>query len=391
MQSTIRPISFIMLAEMLERFAYYGTRAILVLFLTKYAGWDNMKAVEIYGFFTGLVYFSSVIGGVLSDVTKRPALLALIGNSLSTASIFLLAVSSSDALIHAALLLLAIGSGIYKPAIVCTLFRVSTPVKHRFDFISGLFYLLINIGAFMAPVVIGGLGDTGNPDDFKTGFLVAGAASAIVTTLLAINYNNFQINNIVYDTQRYTLTPAMAGQIAVFFIVSIVFWLGYELYPHFAAGVLMNSQAQIIATISTMLFAFILIPLSLIRNFRGALKVAIGLGLVTITLGVLPYSGLPSISGVVILGAAEILVAPILMSQILLNGSPRFAGTLISLFMFLSMITNKLAGMLAEPETGAHFPVLLMVALGCAFLGGALLLLNHFRKKEELNSAQQLF
>ncbi len=384
----IRNIVVINIIEILERFAYYGVRAILLIFLTKYVQWDRMHAVEVYGTFTLLVYFASVVGGILSDATRNPALIALIGNSITSVGILVLAFVNSDMMIYGALFCIAIGSGAYKPAIVCTLYRVSITHKRRFDLIFSIFYFAINIGAFLAPLVVGGLGDTGNPADFRTGFLAAGLASIIVTILLAVSYNNFKSNDLVYYNQTFKLSPVNGGQIAVMFIVSMVFWIGYESLGMWSdTG--SNYLAQIFPAIGLILLSLILIPLSLFDRFRGAWKIAIGLFLLAICLLLGPGYYLPV--GMIGIGAAEILVAPILMSQIMQNSSPRFNGTMIAGFMMVTLITNKLAGIVSSADFSSVPAILLSLGMFCLLFAGAVVLLDYFRKKEDQSTPPQLY
>ena len=108
--------------EMWERFSYYGMRAILILYLTKKyieggLGIDDSQATLIYGYFTGMVYFTPLIGGWLADnfIGKRNAI--TIGGIIMMLGQFTLFSINTHAGLYAGLILLIIGNGFFKPNI----------------------------------------------------------------------------------------------------------------------------------------------------------------------------------------------------------------------------------------------------------------------------------
>src|SRR3569832_112989 len=131
----IRNLSFLNFGELCERFAYSGVRSILILFLVHRLGVPKDDAVYWYGTFTVAGYFISIFSGLIGDLISKPALVALIGNALSTAGIFLLSVSANFSTALASITLIAVGSGTYKPNVMNTLFRVSAGSLKRFDLI----------------------------------------------------------------------------------------------------------------------------------------------------------------------------------------------------------------------------------------------------------------
>lgn len=371
-----------MVAELFERMAYYGVRSIFVLFLTQTLLWDRMQAVEWYGTVTTIVYIASVIGGLAADLSRLPALMAIIGNSLTTLGIFGLAFAGSDLLVYASSALIAFGSGMYKPSVVAALYRASFTVKHRFDFIFTIFYVAINIGAFFAPLIIGGFGDTGNPEDFRTGFIVAGCISLIPTALIALNYKSLVYNDLIYNNQTYRLNDISVTNTVLWFLTSVVFWVGYEMYPIYS-GSSSSAGSQMIVVLVSMFCYIILLPLNLIRNFRSALKIAIGLALVALTSSLLPVLGAPVGSGLLLLAIAETLIAPILMSQIVLNASPRFTGTIMGAFMFVTLFTNKMAGIMSTASPKEQPFVQYLISLLCLVFLAALMVIDQVQKRRE--------
>ncbi|HMP51364.1 MAG TPA: peptide MFS transporter [Candidatus Melainabacteria bacterium] len=157
--------------EMWERFSYYGMRALLVLYLT--ATWDDhgfglerADALAIYGIFTGLVYLTPVLGGLLADKVLGQRKAILIGGALMALGQFTLAVSAAGTMderrffLNMGLGLLILGNGFFKPnisTIVGSLYEEKDP---RRDSAFTIFYMGINLGAFFSPLVCGTLGQT---------------------------------------------------------------------------------------------------------------------------------------------------------------------------------------------------------------------------------------
>lgn len=150
--------------EMWERFSYYGMRAILILYLTKKyieggLGIDDSQATLIYGYFTGMVYFTPLIGGWLADnfIGKRNAI--TIGGITMMLGQFTLFSINTHAGLYAGLILLIIGNGFFKPNISTLVGGLYRDGDERRDSAFSIFYMGINIGALIAPFIIGYLTD----------------------------------------------------------------------------------------------------------------------------------------------------------------------------------------------------------------------------------------
>lgn len=386
----IRNLLVLNIAEMFERFTYYGVRSIFILYLCYGLDWDKAEASEYYGTFTMIVYVASLVGGVLSDRTKKPALIAIIGNSLTTVGTFMLAFAESPTSVYITTSAIAIGGGLFKPSLITTLYRVSFTHKHRFDLIFTIFHCAINLGAFAAPLVIASFGDMGNPDSFRTGFLVVGCFSLIPTILLYISYINLISNDLYYDNQTYRSSDIGITNIILWFFLAIIFWLAYELFPALIepSG---GYSSTIIMAIAGFIFYMVVIPLHLIRNFRSALKISIGLLMVALVCLVYPLLDLPPVAGLIMLSIAEVLIIPVLWSQIVQNVSPRFTGMVISVLMFMTLGINKAAGVLYYASQAEQPVILFIIAILCVALMAAFLLLDHFQKKREQNLPHQMF
>lgn len=158
--------------EMWERFSYYGMRALLVLYLTSQVmsggfGLERANALEIYAIFTGLVYLTPIAGGLLADKILGQRKSIYIGGILMALGNFVLAMSHgsasqepSFALLNLGLGLIIVGNGFFKPNISTMVGGLYEENDTRRDSGFTLFYMGINLGAFIAPLVSGTLGET---------------------------------------------------------------------------------------------------------------------------------------------------------------------------------------------------------------------------------------
>ena len=176
-------LAVIFFTEMWERFSYYGMRALLVLYLVNSLGYKREDALEIYGTYTGLVYVTPLIGGWIADRWLGMRKAAVIGGTVMMLGHFAMAVPS---LLHVALGLLIVGNGFFKPntsSMVGELYEgVDDP---RRDGGYSIFYMGINLGAFLSPFICGTLGESKNWG-WHYGFASAGVGMLLgLVTLLS--------------------------------------------------------------------------------------------------------------------------------------------------------------------------------------------------------------
>ncbi len=165
--------------EMWERFGFYTMLAMLTLYMRDAAqgfGWTTAKATGVYSWYQALVYATPLIGGWLADRYLGYRNAITIGGLFFMAGYFLLAVPNSVPLFYAALLLLVIGNGFFKPnvsSMVGNLYREGSHLKDRAYLI---FYMGINIGAFIAPIIAEYVQTSAG---FNPAFAVAGVGMVI--------------------------------------------------------------------------------------------------------------------------------------------------------------------------------------------------------------------
>jgi len=189
--------------EMWERFSYYGMRALFVLFMTKALLFDKALGSEIYGSYTGLVYLTPLLGGYMADRYWGNRKSIIIGGILMAigqlfmffAGTYYQEVNIAAPLMFTGLGFLIIGNGFFKPNISTMVGQLYPAGDKRVDSAFTIFYMGINLGAFIAPLLCGYLGDTGNAADFRWGFMAA-SVGMIVSLILFITLKN-----------KYLVTP----------------------------------------------------------------------------------------------------------------------------------------------------------------------------------------
>jgi POT family proton-dependent oligopeptide transporter len=196
------------MTEMWERFSYYGMRAILILFMTKALLMDKALASNIYGSYTGLVYLTPLLGGYLSDRYWGNRKSILIGGLVMALGQFTMFFSgsmlqtpeTSKMMMYLGLVLLIFGNGFFKPNISTMVGQLYPKGDKRVDSAFTIFYMGINLGAFFAPLVCGGLGQhydaAGNSiaGDFKWGFMAAGVGMVVSTITFYLLKNKFIVS-----------------------------------------------------------------------------------------------------------------------------------------------------------------------------------------------------
>lgn len=187
--------------EMWERFSYYGMRALFMLYITKALLFDKEFASQIYGSFTGLVYLTPLLGGYVADRYWGNRRSIFWGGLMMAIGQFLLFFSAvnyenlelSKLLMFSGLGTLILGNGFFKPNISTLVGDLYAPTDSRKDSAYTIFYMGINLGAFVAPLWCGFVGDTGNPADFKWGFLSAGVGMLVSVFVFEMLKNKYLV------------------------------------------------------------------------------------------------------------------------------------------------------------------------------------------------------
>ena len=153
--------------EMWERFSYYGMRALLVLFLTAAIlgeggwGWERSEALILYGWYTGLVYVTPIIGGWIADKIMGYRKAVVLGALLMTLGHASMALEiTADMFFYLGLGLLIIGNGLFKPNISSMVGQLYKTQGKEKDAGYTIFYMGINAGAFLGILLCGYVGES---------------------------------------------------------------------------------------------------------------------------------------------------------------------------------------------------------------------------------------
>jgi POT family proton-dependent oligopeptide transporter len=170
---------------MWERFSYYGMRALLILFMTAPVsagglGFDTAVAGAIYGLYTSSVYMACLPGGWIADRLLGARRAVLYGGILIAAGHFSMALQAIPAF-YFGLTLIVVGTGLLKGNVAVIVGQLYTRDDHRRDAGFSIFYMGINLGAFIAPLICGYLGQ-------RVGWHVGFGAAGVGMTLGIVQY-----------------------------------------------------------------------------------------------------------------------------------------------------------------------------------------------------------
>ncbi len=163
-----RGLTVLFLTNMWEQFSYYGMRALLVYYMTKQLLLGQAHASFIYGAYTAGAYFTPILGGLIADrvLGKRRAI--VLGGAIMCAGHFMM---TFEPLFYAALATIAIGNGLFLPCLPSQVGDLYKPDDQRRGWAYNVYYVGINIGGFLAPLICGTLGEVYG---WHYGFGVAG-------------------------------------------------------------------------------------------------------------------------------------------------------------------------------------------------------------------------
>ena len=240
------------LTEMWERFSYYGMRSLLILYLTATfvqggLGFDVSTGAMIYGLYTGFTYFTPIIGGYLADKYLGQKLAIIIGGTVMALGNLALFGLSGKTGLFIGLGALIIGNGFFKPNISTVVGQLYDNGDKRKDSAFTIFYMGINIGSLIAPIICGLLAENIFAHKingvivqygFKYGFLAAAIGMVIgqvVFIIFAPKYlGHVGGRKIVSKTEKLEKKPLTKQEkkrtlaILILAMFVVFFWAGFE-------------------------------------------------------------------------------------------------------------------------------------------------------------------
>lgn len=267
--------------EMWERFSYYGMRVLLVLFLVSETagggwGWTRASALQLYALYTGLVYVTPILGGMIADRFLGYRKAVLCGAFLMTLGHASLAMESKVSF-YAGLVLLILGNGLFKPNISSIVGQLYAKESDKKDAAYTIFYMGINAGAFLGIMLCGYIGEK---TQWNYGFGLAGV-------FMLLGMIMFQLGQSIFGDLGLKSTPAASNLesndtdesatvvrdrlivIGILSFFTIFFWMAFEqaggsmniFAKDYTSRILTGSAATIFFWVNAMLTV---VPLALI-------------------------------------------------------------------------------------------------------------------------------
>ncbi len=246
-----RGLSTLFFTEMWERFSYYGMRAFLILYMVHALGFDDKHAGSVYGTYTASAWAAAIVGGIIADRWLGQYRSVLYGGIIIALGHFTLAFHPLP-FFYAGLSLIVIGTGLLKPNVSGIVGSLYEPNDTRRDAGFSLFYMGINLGAFIGPLIAGYLAQK---VDWHVGFACAGVGmtAGVVQYILGRNRLQPAVERLERQRRESRATarerklsvsstgptePTFWGftkvewkrlaAMGVFFVFAAVFWGAYE-------------------------------------------------------------------------------------------------------------------------------------------------------------------
>ncbi len=419
--------------EMWERFSYYGMRALLVLYaaaathaLNPGLGWADAQALKLYGWYTGFVYLTPILGGWLADnyLGQRKAvilggIIMALGQFTLAAPIDTMGVTGAFSLpalgiafpdtptsFYVGLLLMVIGNGFFKPNISTMVGDLYEQGDARRDGAFIIFYMGINTGAFLAPLVCSTLGE--DPAyGWRTGFLAAGIGMCL-SVLIQLAFAQRYIGDVgrrpaahrsleLAGGVKHPLTDVERDRLRVIFVIFtfvVIFWATFE-----QAGGLMNlfaeryTNRQVGAftvptgwfqSLNPLFIVLLGIPFSMlwtrlgargknpptpVKMYLGLLQVALGFMFLVVAVFEMQKSGDMKSSMIWLVLAylfhttGELCISPVGLSMVTKLAPLRLASLMMGVWFLVNFFGNTLAGYIgAFTENMGEYPWMVTLA-----------------------------
>lgn len=410
------------MTETWERFSFYAMRALLVLYMTAVIeqgglGWSNEYALRIYGYYLGFAYITPILGGYIADTFLGQRKSVLIGGVLMAAGHALMAINDLNAF-YAALFLISLGNGFFKPNVTSILGGLYEPNDSRRDAGYAIFYMGINLGGAFAGFVSGHLQQAYG---FDAGFLAAAIAMILGLGVFWWGQRGHYLGDV--GTQAHCASKNSAKQplsaieidrigvifaltLSVFFFV-IAFeqaggllnlfankWTDRHFFGVEIPAAYFQSLNPIFVVLLSPIFSFLWTRLGS-KNPFVSLKVALGLlltaaGFVLLwwvtpcdvletergchSVWLIPFNGLVT--------AGEICILPVIWSAVSKLAPRQYVSSLMAIALFAIGAGGWVAGSIGSMvDDMGPANIFFMIAVVCVVIAGVMGLVTPFLRK----------
>ncbi|RAO75016.1 peptide MFS transporter [Dyella jiangningensis] len=209
-------LTVLFLTEMWEMFSFFGMRALLVYYMTKRLDITQEYASLIYGAYAAMVYFTPVLGGLIADrwLGKRRAV--VVGGATMALGHFMMA---SEPLFYPALVTIALGNGLFLPCLASQIEGLYREGDVRSKSAYNIYYVGVNLGAFLAPLVCGFLGEAYG---WHWGFAAAGVGMLVSLVIYVAGLRHLPAEPARLAQVRETRSPmSHAARRQLFFLMGV--------------------------------------------------------------------------------------------------------------------------------------------------------------------------
>jgi POT family proton-dependent oligopeptide transporter len=427
-----RGLTFLFATEMWERFSYYGMRALLVLYMVKVlllpghaenviglatlrSWFESMTgplgvqpfSSHVYGLYTGLVYLTPVFGGMLADRVLGQHRTIVLGAGMMAIGHFMMAF---EPLFLLALTMLILGNGAFKPNMSAQVGGLYARGDPRRDRAYSIFYVGINLGAFLAPLVCGTLGEQLG---WHYGFTAAGIGMTIALAIYLYampelppdELHKARAAGIEHKPLRRSERRGILALLALF-VPTTLFWATYEQQGNTIVLwaddhtdrtidlILWHGEIPVTwfqAFNPFMIFAFtpLVVALWAWQATRGnepstVTKMAIGCFGVTLANLIMiaaawqaagdEASWLWLLGYFVVITIGELYLSPIGLSLVSKVAPARMVSMLMGVWLATSFVGNLIAGWLGSFWAGMDKTMFFLMIAAIAFVAGAVIL-----------------
>jgi POT family proton-dependent oligopeptide transporter len=231
--------------EFWERFSYYGMRAILVFYMYYEVskgglGFDESTALAIMSIYGSLVYMSGIIGGWIADRILGTSKSIFYGGTLIMFGHIFLAIPGSVSLFFVSMILIVLGTGLLKPNVSSVVGEIYSTEDHRRDAGFSIFYMGINLGGFLAPLIVGTIGMRQN--NFHLGFSIAAVGMFLgLLVFVMTKKKNLGLagtiiaNPLSSNEKKKTITIMSVAAVIIAILVAVTIPLGLLTFKTFIA------------------------------------------------------------------------------------------------------------------------------------------------------------
>ena len=371
---------------MLERASYYGFRILLILYMTgEIIKMDRTEALSIFGWFAGSLIVSKILGALLGDLVIGNRKTLLFGGIIQALGSFFLCIPSTSGL-YLGLFLVVIGNGFYTPNIIANFGKIYLNKTKLLDSGFTIFYLAINLGAFLGTSLIGIIGERYG---YNFGFILAGTLMLFSIIPLLITKEKVVEKDLKYDL---SINKRILN-ISIALVVVGLFWAIYEISYIRISDI--QAQFNEISTIEILksnwhtINSYLILPIGIIAiiiwtYFYSSqfFKLMLGLIFGAISIGILllipevlteKYTILYLLS-ILFMGISEIHIAPIVHSILTKYSNPKYLAIFISLSFLPIWVISLGFGLFNDrfyenPTLGLKFGIIGMIIIGFGLFG----------------------